>query len=35
VIENFKTGELHRRYWLDRPMTSSIYNFYSVCTLGF
>jgi methyltransferase (TIGR00027 family) len=35
VIENFRTAELHRRYWLDRPMTSSIYMFYSVCTLGF
>jgi len=35
VIENFKTAELHRRYWLDRPMISPIFWFYSVCTLGF
>jgi hypothetical protein len=34
LIENFKTAELHQTYWLGRPMTSPIFNFYSVCTLG-
>jgi methyltransferase (TIGR00027 family) len=34
LIENFKTSELYHAYWLGRPMTSPIFNFYSVCTLG-
>jgi methyltransferase (TIGR00027 family) len=34
LMENFKTAELHQTYWLGRPMTSPIFNFYSVCTLG-
>jgi len=34
VIEDFKTAELYRSYWLDRPITSPIFVFYSVCTLG-
>ena len=34
VLENFKTAELHRRYRRDRPMTSPIFTFYSLCTLG-
>ena len=34
VVENFRTAELYRRYWPGRPMTSPIFNFYSVCTLG-
>jgi methyltransferase (TIGR00027 family) len=33
LIENFKTSELYRRYWLGRPMTSPIFNYYSLCTL--
>jgi O-methyltransferase involved in polyketide biosynthesis len=35
LIENFKTSELYQAYWLGRPMTSPIFGFYSVCTLGF
>ena len=34
VIENFRTAELYRTYWIGRPMTSPIFNFYSVCTLA-
>jgi methyltransferase (TIGR00027 family) len=34
VIENFKTAELHQKYWFGRPLTSPIFRFYSVCTLG-
>ena len=34
VVENFRTAELYRKYWTGRPMTSPIFNFYSVCTLG-
>jgi methyltransferase (TIGR00027 family) len=34
LIENFKTAELHQTYWPGRPMTSPIFNFYSVCTLA-
>ena len=34
VIENFRTGELYQSYWTGRPMTSPIFEFYSVCTLG-
>jgi methyltransferase (TIGR00027 family) len=34
VVENFRTAELYGKYWPDRPMTSPIFNFYSVCTLG-
>ena len=33
VIENFRTGELYQSYWTGRPMTSPIFEFYSVCTL--
>jgi methyltransferase (TIGR00027 family) len=33
LVENFKTAELFRTYWLDRPMTSPIFSYYSVCTL--
>ena len=35
LIESFKTAELYQTYWPGRPMTSPIFNFYSVCTLGF
>jgi methyltransferase (TIGR00027 family) len=35
VIENFKTAELCQSYWPARPLGSPIFNFYSVCTLGF
>jgi methyltransferase (TIGR00027 family) len=35
LVENFKTSELYQAYWLGRPMTSPIFGFYSVCTLGF
>jgi methyltransferase (TIGR00027 family) len=34
LIENFKTAELYQTYWLGRPLTSPIFSFYSVCTLG-
>jgi methyltransferase (TIGR00027 family) len=34
VVENFRTAELYRKYWIGRPMTSPIFNFYSVCTLA-
>ena len=34
VAENFRTAELYRMYWSDRPMTSQIFEFYSVCTLA-
>ena len=34
VIDNFRTSDLFRTYRSGRPMTSSIFNFYSVCTLG-
>jgi methyltransferase (TIGR00027 family) len=34
VIENFKTAELHQKYWLGRPLASPIFAFYSLCTMG-
>ena len=34
VVENFQTADLYRRYWPGRRMTSRIFDFYSVCTLG-
>ena len=34
VIENFRTSELHRGSWSGRPMTSPIFDFYSVSTAG-
>jgi hypothetical protein len=34
VAENFRTAELYRTYWTGRPMTSPIFDFYSVCTLA-
>jgi methyltransferase (TIGR00027 family) len=33
VAENFTTAELHRLYMPGRPITSPIFDFYSVCTL--
>jgi len=33
VVENYKTAELFQTYRLGRPMTSPIFDFYSVCTL--
>jgi methyltransferase (TIGR00027 family) len=35
LIENFETADLYRRYWPGRPISSAIFKFYSVCTLGF
>jgi methyltransferase (TIGR00027 family) len=35
VLENFKTADLYQAYWVGRPMTSPVFNFYSICTLGF
>jgi len=35
LVENFKTSELCHAYGIGRPMTSPIFGFYSVCTLGF
>jgi len=34
LIENFKTSELYQAYWPGRPLTSPIFNFYSICTMG-
>jgi methyltransferase (TIGR00027 family) len=34
LVENFKTGELYRTHVRGRSMTSPIFDFYSVCTLG-
>ena len=34
LIDNFKTAELHQKYWVGRSMSSPIFNFYSVCTMG-
>jgi methyltransferase (TIGR00027 family) len=34
VIEDVRTAELYRQYWPDRPMTSPIFDCYSLCTLG-
>jgi hypothetical protein len=34
VVENFPTARLYRAYRPGRPMTSPIFNFYSVCTIG-
>jgi len=35
LVENFKTSELYQQYWAGRALTSPIFGFYSVCTLGF
>jgi methyltransferase (TIGR00027 family) len=34
LLENFKTLDLCQRYRLGRPVTSPIFDFYSVCTVG-
>jgi methyltransferase (TIGR00027 family) len=34
LVENFKTAELYRSYWPGRPLTSRIFDYYSVCTVG-
>jgi methyltransferase (TIGR00027 family) len=34
LLENFKTLELCRRYRANRPVTSPIFDFYCVCTVG-
>jgi methyltransferase (TIGR00027 family) len=34
LIENVSTSALYRSYWRGRPMTSPIFDLYSVCTLG-
>jgi methyltransferase (TIGR00027 family) len=34
LVDNFKTSELGQKYRLGRPVTSPIFGFYSVCTLG-
>lgn len=33
VVNDLRTADLYRRYWQGRPMTSPIFDFYSVCTL--
>src|SRR5262245_10899060 len=33
LVENFQTSVLYQRYWLGRPMTSRIFDYYSLCTL--
>ena len=35
VIENFKTADLHRAYWPGRRLASPVFEFYSVCKVGF
>jgi methyltransferase (TIGR00027 family) len=34
LFEDFKTAELARMYRIARPLTSRIFDFYSVCTVG-
>jgi len=34
VVENVRTADLYRKYWVGRPMTSPIFNLYSLCTMG-
>jgi hypothetical protein len=34
LIENVRTSELYQAHWSGRPMTSPIFNFYSLCTVG-
>jgi len=34
VVENFRMAELHQAYGVTRPMSSPIFNYYAVCTLG-
>jgi len=34
LVENFKTSELYEKYWLGRPLTSPIFGFYALCTVG-
>ena len=34
LVENVKTADLFRTYWLGRPMMSPIFNLYSLCTLA-
>ena len=34
LVDNFKIADLYQRYWKGRPLTSPIFGFYSVCTLG-
>jgi methyltransferase (TIGR00027 family) len=33
LVENFKTADLFKKYWQGRPVTSAIFDNYSVCTL--
>ena len=35
LIENVRTADLFRTYWLGRPMMSPIFNLYSLCTVAF
>jgi methyltransferase (TIGR00027 family) len=34
VVDTFKTGVLHERYWPGRAVTSPIFEHYSVCTIS-
>jgi len=34
IIENIKIADLHRAYWPGRRLASSVFNFYSICTVG-
>ncbi len=34
VRENVSTADLHRKHWPDRAITSSFFQFYSLCTLA-
>jgi methyltransferase (TIGR00027 family) len=34
VVENFRMADLHQEYGVTRPMSSPIFNYYAVCTLG-
>jgi len=34
LVDNFRIADLFQKYWKGRPMTSPIFGYYSVCTLG-
>jgi hypothetical protein len=33
VVDNVRTAELHRTYWPTLPIDTTIYQYYSICTL--
>jgi methyltransferase (TIGR00027 family) len=34
LVENLRTSDLYHSYWPGRPITSPIFNYYSICTLS-